>query len=330
VAEAERAFVKEHGVEFQDEIARICRERCGLLDPVSVALRSGLPKDLADALRMEAAGRLEAIAGPFRGDPVQRARVLSDVVRDTRAPIGLRIDALTGFALGAGGIHPSMLGEALSLLDGVAEPILRTKLYSMFLYRSDERRAVSRQALEKATDSVAAASEPRGTTAEIVSSLGTFFSHGDSKDLRSSHEGRVESALVSRLQKEAEREAPDAEIVTKIAVALMEREKIPSTERIGQAESLLRSDRPSVRIAGAALLLPNLEGKGDDPAVSGFTTHARTILLEAIRREKDSGVTATILYGLVRDKDPGTRQLLETLAGERPDLRVQIERYLKD
>jgi hypothetical protein len=104
--------------------------------------------------------------------------------------------------------------------------------------------------------------EPRGTTYELLSTLGGTIKKEGATESESSNERRMESALVIRLQKESRGESPDDVVVGSITVALMRRSLIPSSEHIELARVLLGSDHsPVIRGAAASLLLPDLSGK---------------------------------------------------------------------
>jgi len=224
----------------------------------------------------------------------------------------------------------TLTGDAIALLDTIREPILRTKLYWALLGGGDDRRPFASNVLDKAIVAIESGSEPRGTTAEILASIATFFWHDDSTSLRETHQTRVETALVSRLTREAESKEPDDAILGKITVALMLRRTIPSPEQVAIAEKLLQPDRAAaVRSAGVALLAADLTARVDDPSAAGVLVQTRTTLLGVLKRETDPVVASNLIYSLARYKDAATRNLLLSIADERPDLRSKIEAHLK-
>jgi len=119
---------------------------------------------------------------------------------------------------------------------------------------------------------------------------------------------------------------------------MVNRRTIPSSSQIFEAEKILRSDAaPSVRWAAASILLPEIEleeledeqseDQAQDPvALRGYLTQVGDILVDVLRKEKDEFVTKNILMYFARHKDPQVKDLLLSLANERPDLRDRIER----
>jgi hypothetical protein len=329
--EEDRVFLKEHGAWFKEDILRICRGRMGKFDPVQSVLRQGLTKEEQASLIQELGERLEGMTETFRKDPLQRAHVLARIAQDREQPIGLRIDAVMALGGGDSIADPAVRGEALSLLDRLTEPILRTQLYLILSYRPDRRPGVAEAALERSIDAIVRESEPRGTTVEILSNVAVFLRDEEARSLRESHGGRVEAALLARLEREAVREEPDAVVLGKVAFALWGRTTIPPPEQIARAEALLKSDRPAaVRSAAASLLLPDLEKRKDDPAAAAFRSQSREILIGALRGENDARVRGDLLFGLANPRDPDTAERLRELARERPDLRPEILKSLKE
>lgn len=323
-------FIEAHAAEFRSEILRICRERGGNFDPLVARLRSLLPKGDQTELLAEGSRRLQELLGATRGQEVQRAHVLSEVVRDARLPVGLRIDALMLLRTEPTQ-DPGVLGQALTLLDIVKEPILRTTLYFVFLGSGDERHPITSAVLEKVVEALSSSGEARGTTVEILSAIEPLFGDSSSDAQRERLLPRIESALQSRFLQESASNPPDEAILSRIGTTMMSRRTIPTADQIQQVQELVRADCPAaVRGNAVLLLLPDLEGRTREPAVQDYLTRSRPILLEVLRREQDEHVAANVLYGLTRYRDPETNRLLLLLAEERPQLRGRIERYVKE
>ena len=329
-SEGDREFMKAHGAEFRDEVLALCRERGGHWDPLARMLRDSLSRQDQEEIVKDWNEKLKALLGPSQGAPAQRADVVSRIIQDAAYPIGIRLGALMSFPGGSGDAKdPAVAAQALPLLDAVTEPLLRSFIYFRFLGTAEDRTFVSTDVVERALLAVTSGSEARGTTVEIISSLGVFIRERASDESLRQQQLRVEAALMSRLRQEAGRDSPDDIILGKIGYGMMTRGVIPSAEQDALGRELLAADRPSsVRQAGVCLLMPDLHEMQDDPAARGFFTNSRSFLLEVLRKDKDPGVVSSILFLLTQYRDSETHRLLSALAVEHPELRKSMDKYL--